>query len=84
MLTSGIDVGSCAVKFAVLRVYSDTDADVLVLRSDRIRRRDLRKVINEGYSAALEEARVQPQQIAYAASTGEGELVEFRRGHFMV
>jgi benzoyl-CoA reductase subunit D len=39
-------------------------------------------VIEDGYHAALEEARVAPDEIAYLASTGEGELVEFRRGHF--
>lgn len=82
LLAAGIDVGSSAVKTAIVRVRGDASADVLVLRSDRIRKRDLRKVINEGYAVALEEARLRPADIAYLASTGEGELVEFRRGHF--
>jgi benzoyl-CoA reductase subunit D len=34
------------------------------------------------YAAALEEAGISATDVAYAASTGEGELVEFRRGHF--
>jgi benzoyl-CoA reductase subunit D len=31
---------------------------------------------------ALEDGSVAPESIAYIASTGEGELVDFRRGHF--
>lgn len=82
LLTAGVDVGTSAVKIAVLRTGGDTEVDVLALRADRIRRRDLRKVIHEGYEAALQEAGVAAEAVAYAASTGEGELVEFRRGHF--
>jgi benzoyl-CoA reductase subunit D len=82
LFAAGIDVGSSAVKTAIVGVRDQESAEVLVLRSDRIRKRDLRKVINEGYAVALEEARLRPADIAYVASTGEGELVEFRRGHF--
>lgn len=82
LLTAGVDVGTSAVKIAVLRTGGDTEVDVLALRAERIRRRDLRKVIHEGYEAALQEAGVAAEAVAYAASTGEGELVEFRRGHF--
>ena len=82
LLAAGIDVGSSAVKTAIVRAYDRDSADVVVLRCDRIRKRDLRKVIHEGYAAALEEARLRPSDVIYVASTGEGELVEFRRGHF--
>lgn len=82
LLTSGVDVGSSSVKFAVLRMKEDGAPEILALRNDRIRRRDLRKVIQEGYEFALEEAGVKHRDVAYAASTGEGELVDFRRGHF--
>jgi benzoyl-CoA reductase subunit D len=82
LLTAGIDVGSSAVKTALLRAPADGAAEVLLLRSERIRKRDLRKVIHEGYAVALEEARLRPADVAYVASTGEGELVDFRRGHF--
>ncbi|MGZ5433583.1 MAG: benzoyl-CoA reductase subunit D [Thermoanaerobaculia bacterium] len=60
----------------------DDNTDVLVMRTDRIRRRDLRKVIEESYEAALTDAGIQSSDVAYLATTGEGELVEFRRGHF--
>jgi benzoyl-CoA reductase subunit D len=78
----GIDVGSSAVKTAVVRMGATGDEEALALRTDRIRRRDLRKVISESYPLALSEAGIEAGQVAYAASTGEGELVDFRRGHF--
>lgn len=82
LLTSGIDVGSSAVKVAVMTSRADGGAEILALHAERIRRRDLRKVIQDSYRVALEEAGVKPADIVYAATTGEGELVEFRRGHF--
>ena len=82
LFTAGLDVGSSAIKTVILRMSEEAGEEVLALRTDRIRKRDLRKVIQEAYSMALEEANVPPESIAYAASTGEGELVDFRRGHF--
>ena len=82
LITAGVDVGSSSVKVAVVRMKGESDAEVLTLRTDRIRRRDLRKVIHEGYEVALEEANLSRGDVAYVASTGEGELVDFRRGHF--
>jgi benzoyl-CoA reductase subunit D len=82
LITAGIDVGSSAVKSAILRTHPDGHTEVLALHSDRIRRRDLRKVIHEGYGVALEEGGLKPEEVVYVASTGEGELVDFRRGHF--
>ncbi|HXQ97288.1 MAG TPA: benzoyl-CoA reductase subunit D [Candidatus Limnocylindrales bacterium] len=82
LLTAGVDVGSSSVKTAILEMRADGSARTLSLRTDRIRRRDLRKVIHEGFEAALDEAGVKRNDIPYVASTGEGELVDFRRGHF--
>jgi len=77
IFTVGMDVGSSAVKTVVAH-----DAQPLVYRIDRIRKRDLRKVIDESYDAALAEAGIRRDDVAYLATTGEGELVDFRRGHF--
>ena len=82
LLTTGIDVGSSAVKVAVMSSEDDGSAKILALHAARIRRRDLRKVIEESYAVALSEAGATKDDVAYAATTGEGELVEFRRGHF--
>ncbi len=38
--------------------------------------------MNEGYEEALRQAGVAANEVCYVASTGEGELVDFRRGHF--
>ena len=77
IVTAGMDVGSSSVKTVILG-----DGTPLTMRTDRIRRRDLRKVIEEAYESALEGAGVARADLAYLATTGEGDLVEFRRGHF--
>jgi len=82
LVTLGVDVGSSAVKVAVVRTTGNDGVKVLSIRGDRIRRRDLRKVIQESCQVALEESGTVLQDVAYVASTGEGELVDFRRGHF--
>jgi benzoyl-CoA reductase subunit D len=82
LLTAGIDVGSSAIKTVLIRTSEVAGDEVLALRTDRIRKRDLHKVIQEAYSLILEEAGVTPASVAYTASTGEGELVDFRTGHF--
>lgn len=84
IVTAGMDVGSSSVKTVLVRTTAGRAAsvDVLATRTDRIRRRDLRKVIDESWEAALADAGVRHGHIAYIATTGEGELVEFRRGHF--
>ncbi len=82
ILAAGIDVGSSAVKFALVKDDGDVAASVLTQHNERIRRRELRRVIREGYEVSLQAAGVRQNEIAYTASTGEGELVDFRRGHF--
>lgn len=82
LITAGVDVGSSSVKIALLRTSENCDPEVLALRCNHIRRRDLNKVINEGYQVVLEQAGLRPEDVVYLASTGDGELVEKRRGHF--
>jgi benzoyl-CoA reductase subunit D len=82
ILAAGVDVGSSAAKFALVQVDANGPATILALHNERIRRRELRKVIRDGYDVALQTAGVQLKDVAYTASTGEGELVDFRSGHF--
>jgi len=86
LLSVGIDVGTSSVKTAIVRTVGEAggtmDVEVLGKRADRIRRRDLKAVIHECYGAAMDECGLKSSDMAYIASTGEGELVEFRRGHF--
>jgi benzoyl-CoA reductase subunit D len=81
IVTAGIDVGSSTVKAVVMRHAGDGH-ELLAAGVERIRRRDLRQVIGEAYDGALEQARIARDAVEYVATTGEGELVEFRRGHF--
>jgi benzoyl-CoA reductase subunit D len=82
LLAAGIDVGSSAVKVAVMEDRGDAPARLLAARTERIRRRDPLAVVDETVPAALEEAGVAREDLAYVATTGEGEAVSFRSGHF--
>jgi benzoyl-CoA reductase subunit D len=79
--TAGIDVGSSTVKTIVLEGLGK-DARIVGRSVERIRRRDPVAVIRESYAAALEDAGTSPDDVVYVATTGEGELVPFRTGHF--
>lgn len=81
VLAAGLDVGSSSVKVVIVR-EDGARPEILCARTDRIRRRDLRRVLEESWEAALSDAGIETNDIAYIATTGEGELVEFRRGHF--
>jgi benzoyl-CoA reductase subunit D len=80
-ITAGIDVGTGAVK-CVLFDVSGKDVSWLGKRVDRVRRRDPMKLAEEGYAAVLEEAGLSPDDVDYVATTGDGENVAFRTGHF--
>ena len=82
LLVAGIDVGSSAVKVAVVRDAGDGGARVLVARGERMRRRDSLKVTEELFEFCLEDAGACRENLAYVATTGEGDTVPFRTGHF--
>ncbi len=81
LLTGGIDVGAGAVKAAVVRTTAGVP-ELLATHTERLRRRDPKLVVEETWRAALEHSGVAAHDIAYLASTGEGELVDARTGHF--
>lgn len=83
--TAGIDVGTAAVKFAIADVPSRTEdgrPEFLVKHRERIRKRDLNSVVEEGFAAVLERAGTHRDRLEYIATTGEGDSVTFRTGHF--
>jgi benzoyl-CoA reductase subunit D len=95
IVATGIDVGSASIKFAAVKVEQGSvdprvlgggtrpeGIEVLALRSDRIRRRDPNRVVEEGYEALLEEARISRADVGYVATTGDADAVAFRTGHF--
>lgn len=82
LLTAGIDVGSSAIKMALIEDHGEDGARVLGSRCERIRRRDAIGVVEGVFEDVLSGAGVRPDQLGYVATTGEGEMVPFRTGHF--
>jgi benzoyl-CoA reductase subunit D len=79
-ITTGIDVGSGAVKVVVMEYEGANDARVIAKASSRIRRREIAKVVDEVYATAV--ASAGSPDIDYVATTGDGEEVPFATGHF--
>jgi len=82
MKVAGIDVGSNAVKCTVLRSEADGTIEILGRAVLRVRGRGLDEVIHAAYDKALSDAGLTADDIGYVATTGEGEGVDFRTGHF--
>ena len=75
--TVGIDIGSGAVKTVLFN-----DQQWLGKRVERIRRRDPMELARLGFDEVLREKQLSDKDIAYTATTGEGENVKFATGHF--
>ncbi len=85
--SAGIDVGSSAVKVAIVRSprgsgRSRSGAQVLSQVIERTRRREEKLVLEQAWQRALSLAKLHADQLHYTATTGEGEMVTFRTGHF--
>ena len=82
LIAAGLDVGSSSVKLALVRDEGQGRADVLHVACERLRRRDPSEVADSLYGEGLVAAGLRPDQLGYVATTGEGELIPFRTGHF--
>ncbi len=80
-LTAGIDVGTGAIKAVVFECDGDKNT-CLAKHSERIRQRDPFELAAETRDVALAAAGHGRDDIAYIASTGEGETLTFTTGHF--
>ena len=80
-ITVGVDVGTGAVKTVLFRIEDDK-TEWLARRTDKIRQRDPLRLAESGYDAVLAEAGLARENVDYVATTGEGESVTFRTGHF--
>ncbi len=81
--TVGIDVGCDSIKTTLMQFDQDgQNAKLLFDDLDKIRRRDIKDVILHAYERVLANFNLTHGDIAYVATTGEGEMVDFRRGHF--
>jgi benzoyl-CoA reductase subunit D len=78
--TMGIDVGSNFIKL-VLMDYSD-QPKLIDKQTEKIRKRNPTQVADEMIQTMLTKHKLKYEDIAYLASTGEGDLVKRKRGHF--
>lgn len=76
----GIDVGSNFIKL-VLMEYSE-NSKLLDKHTEKIRKRNPTTVADEMVQAMLDKHGLKYEDVAYLASTGEGDLVKRKRGHF--
>jgi benzoyl-CoA reductase subunit D len=82
MISAGVDVGSSAVKVAVVASDAGRGARLLGSAVERIRRREPPAVAADAFAAACERGGVPREAPAYVATTGEGDMIPFRTGHF--
>ena len=80
--SAGIDVGSSAVKVALVEDRGNGVIDLVAFDSERIRKRDPIKVTEEAFEKTMGRANLLRRDLDYVATTGEGDLVSFRTGHF--
>src|ERR671928_1081902 len=80
-ITAGIDVGTGCVKVVLFDVRG-TEARWIGKSVERIRQRDPYQLASEAYDALLAEARLSRSDVAYVATTGDGENLGFATGHF--
>lgn len=82
--TMGVDVGGSYVK-AVLMFYNKETGDHKLVdkQTEKIRKRNPKDVVVEAVDLLLERNNLNyDKDISYLASTGEGEMVEKKTGHF--
>ena len=80
-LAAGIDLGTGTVKTVIFDV-TDGETKWLARASHRIRRRDPMVLARQSFDDMLSELELQEDAIDYVATTGDGENIAFRTGHF--
>jgi len=78
--TLGIDVGGSYIK-SVLIKFSDSPK-IIDKKTEKIRKRNPSIVANELVKSMLNSQNKNFKDLAYMASTGEGEMVKNKNGHF--
>jgi benzoyl-CoA reductase subunit D len=80
-ITAGVDLGTGTIKTVLFNIEGDK-TEWLARRADRIRQRDPFELAEKGYDAVLEDAGLNRDDVQYVATTGDGETIPFRTGHF--
>lgn len=81
VVTAGVDVGTGAVKAAIVAAEC-AGPTVLATHREGILRRDPAAVADLSFERCLRAAGIPRGDVSYVASTGEGDAVRFRDGHF--
>jgi len=82
--TMGMDVGGSYVKGVIMTYNHETgNHEILDKQTEKIRKRNPKDVVVDTVDLLLERNNLNyDKDIAYLASTGEGEMVEKKTGHF--
>ena len=80
-VTVGLDLGTGAVKTVLFRV-DEGKIRWLARRNDKIRQRDPFALATSAFGGVLEDAGLEPGDVHYIATTGDGESIRFSTGHF--
>ena len=80
-ITAGVDLGTGTIKTVLFNV-EDGNIEWLARRADRIRQRDPFELAEKGYDSVLADAGLTRDDVQYVATTGDGETIPFRTGHF--
>ena len=80
-ITAGVDVGTGCVKVALFEVGKG-EPRWIGRCVERIRQRDPYQLALQAYDAVLRESGVPRKDVAYVATTGDGENLPFATGHF--
>ena len=80
-VTVGLDLGTGAVKTVLFRV-DEGKIQWLARRNDKIRQRDPFALATSAFDGVLEDAGLEPGDVHYTATTGDGENIRFSTGHF--
>lgn len=81
--TMGIDVGGSYVKGVLMGYFNESgDHQLMDKKTEKIRKRNPVEVASEVIDFLLDKNNLSRDDVAYLASTGEGEMVPGKTGHF--
>ena len=80
-ITAGIDIGTNAIKTVLFRI-EDGSTEWLGRHTSRVRKRNPYQLAGDDYHWLLEKTDINTEEVTYVATTGEGENIDFRTGHF--
>ena len=81
-IAAGIDLGTGAVKAVIFDIEEGGETKWLSRHIEKVRQRDPHKLARETFDTAVAAAGINVDDIAYIATTGEAESLDFSTGHF--